>query len=150
MRVLVRLVVGTLALLVIAALFLPIGPSTRRNVRMICVSNLKQASIAQLIYQGDNDERFPPRDAWMDATYPYTKRWEVFRCPLAPKGAWGYAFNGALSFAKAPKRPEAVPLLYESVNPMRNASDLVASLPAKPRHRRNVMSFADGHAKAVQ
>ena len=120
-----------------------------------CLSNLRQSSVAILIYQSDENERFPPRDAWMDATYPYTKTETIWHCPSVPKGVYGYAFNGALSGAKAPKDAASVPLIYDSVNPIRNASDLRTSLPLPGRHGRkeegggNNVGYADGHAKAV-
>lgn len=104
-----------------------------------------------MIYCGDYDDRFPRRDEWTDVLYPYSKRWEVFHCPKATKGTWGYAFNGALDRIKQRKLndPGMVPMLYDSVNPIKNASDLVTSLPAVPRHGTNCMAYTDGHARAL-
>ena len=125
----------------------------------ICLSNVKQSSTGMLIYVGDENDRLPPRDVWMDATFPYVKTETLWHCPSVPKGAYGYAFNGALSTMKAakPHDPAATPLLYDSVDPIRNASDLCASLPLPGRHGRpegegpgrNTVGYVDGHAKAV-
>lgn len=120
-----------------------------------CLSNLKQSSLALLMYASDENDRFPPRDHWMDASYPYTKSELVWHCPVLPKGVYGYAFNAALDRAKIPKVPEGTPLLYDSVDPVRNASDLCASLPLPGRHGNpkeggaNNVAYADGHAKSV-
>jgi prepilin-type processing-associated H-X9-DG protein len=116
------------------------------------MSNLKQQAMAHLLYAGDHDERFAQRDYWVDAIAPYVKRPEVFHDPEVPKGSYGYAFNSSLDQAKQPKSPEKVPLVYDSVNPIRNASDPFSSLPVGGRHpkekpNRNNVAYADGHAK---
>lgn len=135
--------------LLLAAILFPVFATTGRPYRSPCLSNVKQLSVGMIIY-GDDNDAFPPRDQWVDATYPYTKSWELYRCPLVAKGSWGYAFNGALD-SKSPKKvkaAETVPMIYDSVNLLKNASDLVKSLPAKPRHTRNIIGYADGHARA--
>ncbi len=121
-----------------------------------CLSNVKQSAIGLLLYAGDSDDRLPGRDEWMDRIVPYTKNEWIFLCPEAPRGMYGYAFNGALSQfdTKRLKAPDKTALIYESVNPIRNASDLVASVPLKGRHRSsgktsNNVAYADGHAKSL-
>ena len=143
---------GILGVLVIAMIVFPIvAPAKHGPRRSPCLSNLKQSSVAMLMYLSDEDERFPPRDGWIDASYPYVKNWATYHCPQVLGTQWGYAFNGALDRAneKKLKFPERVPMLYDSVNPIKNASDLVTSLPVVPRHRRNFMSYADGHARGL-
>lgn len=125
----------------------------------MCLSNVKQSSLGLIMYADDENDRFPLRDLWMDATLPYVKREEIWHCPSVPKGVYGYAFNGALTRIKVTKldEPGAIPMIYDSVNPLRNASDLCASLPLPGRHGkndggeagRNMVGFADGHAKAI-
>lgn len=119
-----------------------------------CLSNVKQQALGNVMYAADNDNRFPRRDYWMDDIAPYVKNPAVFQDPELPKGSYGYAFNGALDRAKEPKDATKVPLLYDSENPIRNASDLVTSLPAGGRHPKkqpmgNMVAYADGHAKRV-
>lgn len=102
------------------------------------------------MYANDSDGRFARRDFWMDDVLPNVKAESVFHDLDVPKGAYSYAFNAALSGAKTPPHPEAAPMVYESVNPIRNASDHFASLPAKGRHGgQNNVAYADGHAKRV-
>jgi prepilin-type processing-associated H-X9-DG protein len=152
MKRVVEWFVGILCVLLIAAILFPVFAQTRsRPRRTPCLSHLKQSAVAQLMYLSDADDRFPQRDAWTDASYPYTKSWEVFHCPEAKATKWGYAFNGELDRAneKTLKAPETVPMLYDSVNPIKNASDLVASLPILPRHDGNTMGYADGHVRML-
>lgn len=152
MRRFVEWIVGILCVLVIAAILFPLtATSGRDRRRTACLTHLKQSSVSMLIYLGDHNDRFPERDEWTDVLYPYAKTWTIFHCPQATNTAWGYAFNGALSRAKQTKLqdPVSVFMVYDSVNPMKNASDLVTSLPAVPRHNRNFVGYADGHVKPL-
>lgn len=137
-------------------LFWPIHPGNKQGaIRTACLSNLKQIGFAQLAYLGDYDDHFPDRDVWMDSVLPYIKEEKQFRCTALYKEAnpqlYGYAFNANLSKAKFPaKGPEAVPLVFESLNLARNASDPFISLPKPGRHEgRNNVGYADGHAKIL-
>jgi prepilin-type processing-associated H-X9-DG protein len=115
-----------------------------------CLSNTKQQVTALLIYASEHDERFAPRDYWMGAIAPYVHDRDVFHHAGPPPRGLGYAFNAALSDAKAPPKPETVPITYDSVNLARNASDLFASLPHPGRHGgKNSIAYADGHARRV-
>lgn len=148
--------IGAIAtiVLVLGAILWPVGQPDRYSSSTFCLSNLKQQALGNIMYAADFDDRFPNRDYWMDALGPYTKNPQLFHDPEVPKGVYGYAFNAALDHAKSPKQPETVPLVYDSVNPIRNASDLFTSLPAGGRHpkenpSRNNVAYADGHAKAL-
>lgn len=126
--------------------FVPAKPAVQHRS---CLEQIKQVGLAMIMYDADEDG-LPPRDYWVDLSYPYTKSWDVFHCPVAA-GRWGYAFNGGLEGKNIEKMPPTVmattPMAYDSVNPTKNASDLVKSLPAKPRHTKNSVAYADGHAK---
>ena len=148
-------VVGVLSLVLVALLL----PMTACGCKMASkgaagLSNVKQQALGMILYTEDNGDRYPSRVAWMDRIKPYVKEERVFHDPEGPKAAYGYAFNAALSGAKSPKAPETVPMVYDSVNPTRNASDLVTSLPKPGRHGskerpRNTVGYADGHARGV-
>lgn len=139
-------------------LFWPAHPHRQASKTSACMSNLKRASLGMMMYANDNDDRFALRDEWCDAIYPYTKQADILQCPVMATGTYGYAFNGALSsatFEKVPQ-PGAVPMIYESVNPIRNASDLVTSLPKPGRHitkgattGKDIIAYVDGHVKGV-
>ena len=137
-------------ILIVGAVLWPVTGGTPVPKATICRSNVKQSALGLLMYSYDADDRFPPRDLWMDASLPYVKSETNWHCPSVPKGAYGYAFNGALSLAKPPKDPAKTPLVYDSVNPIRNASDRVTSLPLPGRHGGgNSIAYADGHARRV-
>lgn len=146
-------------LLVIGAIVFPVFSGSYSSIASTCLSNVKQSSLALILYTSDENDRYPPRDFWMDATFPYSKNEGIWHCPSVPKGVYGYAFDGALSGAKSAKLPDPArtPMVYDSVNPIRNASDLCASLPLPGRHGRNredqpgrnTVGYADGHVKSV-
>lgn len=106
------------------------------------------------MYAEDADGRFPLGSRWMDATASYLKAAygdeNSLRCPAVFRAGFGYAFNAARSRAAIPPRPELAPLIYDSTNLARNASDRVTSLPRLGRHEgKDNVAHADGHAKSV-
>ena len=46
-----------------------------------CTSNLKQLSIAAMLYAQDCDDRLPLQRRWSDGLYPYVKTRSVYVCP---------------------------------------------------------------------
>ena len=151
--VVVFLVVGVLGLI-----FWPIHSGGYPVAeRTLCLSNVKQLGIGQLIYVADYDDRFPNRDNWMDASLPYIKREETFHDPIFKKtpALYGYCFNAQLSLAKTPATGTAeIPLIFDSTNQARNASGSLASLPSPGRHKNrnsdssfNNIGYADSHVK---
>ena len=137
---------------IVAAILFPVFAQSKGRKRVTCLSHVKQLAAGLLMYASDSDDRLPDRDAWMDAESAYVKPTAVFRCPQA-KGPYGYAFNAFLdraSLARFPD-PKAVPTVYDSVNPIRNASDAFASLPLPGRHDGfNTVAYLDGHARRVR
>jgi len=121
--------------------------------RTACISNLKQQGLGVQMYLADWDNRLPNRDRWMDQTKGYVKRDGVFHDPeVQGKESFGYGYDADLSgknagsWAKADKEP----MIYDSTNLGRNASDRMASLPVPGRHSgRNGMAYLDGHARSL-
>jgi len=143
-----------LYLLICTFWYFPYGNPKEAARKTACLSNVKQQAIAFLIYAEDGDGRFPARDLWMDKIEPIVRSKYAFHVPQRhdenEPWPYGYAFNAALSQAKAPPHPETTVLTYDSVNLGRNASDLVTSLPTPGRHDgKNHLSYADGHARAI-
>lgn len=156
------LLIVVFALVIVAVLF-PTFPDGGRKTAAssACLSNVKRLALGMAFYASDHDDRFPRRDFWMDAIVPavrelkLTARTEepgLFRCPKIVAGGYGYAFDSRLDRVK----PESIEfiaeatMLFDSVNPIRNASDPFVSLPAVPRHwHRNNVAYADGHAKGI-
>jgi hypothetical protein len=139
---------------ILGAILFPVFAQAREHARQAaCMSNLKQMSLALMMYSQDYDDRLPRRANWMDGLGPYIHQEAVFRCPsvrASGPAAYGYAFNSALASQKRSKlpRPASVRALYDSSNLARNASDPGTSLPNPPRHLRNVIGYADGHVSA--
>jgi prepilin-type processing-associated H-X9-DG protein len=149
-------ILAILALIaVLGAIFWPVYSRGRPlTPATFCLSNIKQQGIAFQMYIADSDEKFPNRDRWMDELFPYVKNEEIYREPLWSKAKeprpYGFAFNSRLSNAKAPKEIGTTPVVYDSVNPIRNASDPAVSLPSPARHKgKNNIAYADGHAKSI-
>ncbi|HZH97812.1 MAG TPA: hypothetical protein VEX38_02470 [Fimbriimonadaceae bacterium] len=123
--------------------------------RTACLSNIKQVGVGMLMYVADHDERFPPRDLWMDVTFPYTKSAHIYRSTQIPEGqeGYGYAMNSRLSLSKTASiaEPPRHPMLYDSINFARNASDPCLSLPPAGRHEGgNHLAATDTSAKFVR
>ena len=140
--------------LVLAAILYPVFTQTKSGPRRDpCLTNLKQQGIALAVYADDSNDRLPPRDSWMDATDAYVRNERARHCPQAlPKGAYGYAFNGALDRKPLSQIEDVTttPMAYDSVNPIRDASDLFKSLPSPGRHKgRDTVVYGDAHAKTV-
>lgn len=145
----------------VVAIFFPIYAVKVPSDKAWCLSNMKQLAVGQLIYLADYDDRFPDRDSWMDATYPYIKREDNYHCPILQKGKpapqiYGYCFNGEMSKAKLPaKDADKIPLLFESDNVARNASGPF-QVPNPGRHRSvgseqgaNNVVYVDAHARSI-
>ena len=118
-----------------------------------CLKSLKGTLIGLLVYASDADDRLPPGGAWMDLAKPYGINEP--RCPSVREGDYGYAFNARLSLTKLKDDGATTPMVYDSTNLARNATDAFASLPIPGRHenregsRLDNVGYADGHAKAV-
>lgn len=121
-----------------------------------CISNVKQLGFGVIMYGGDHDDRAPLRDSWMDGVRPFVRGGDTLICPLVEENesleGYGYAFNSLLDAVDlaALVKPEDTPLIYDSINFARNASDPLLSLPMPGRHKgNNTIGYADGHANAV-
>ena len=137
---------------ILVALFFPVRVGGGPSIRSACLSNVRQLSLGMLAYSGDWDGHAPIRDSWMDSIERYTRTERIDRCP-AVKGVdvYGYAFNaGVAKLDLNASSASTTPLVYDSVNLGRNASDLVTSLPDPGRHQgKDCVAYTDGHARAI-
>ncbi len=129
------------------------GKLREEETTRICQSNLKQLSLAMLMYCQDYDERFPPADRWCAATYPYTRNRAIHHCP-ADDAPFSYAFNYKLSRQplSAIDDLSMTIMLYESEIGKGDAFDWPdypgTSLPDPGRHEdANNYAYADGHVR---
>ena len=150
-------------LILIGLIAFPVFQQAKNGGRNICLSRVKQLAMASLFYSEDFDQRLMNRDYWMDAIPEYHKNRSIEHCPAISAethqnpSLYGYAFNSRLSLQRADEKSdqEKTPLIYDSVNLARNASDPFISLPNPPRvHREggvaaNFVSYLDGHVKPM-
>jgi len=146
-----------LAALAVLALVLVAGPlfvrreSGPRPPEAVCLSNVKNVSLAVQMYLSDYDDVFPPAAAWCDTLLEYVRNEDVYRCPEAEELSCAYAFNAALGEAMYDGLPRAAEtiLIFESDRGW-NAAGGRALLPGEPRHLGgDNYGFADGHARWV-
>ncbi|HJN14608.1 MAG TPA: H-X9-DG-CTERM domain-containing protein [Armatimonadota bacterium] len=104
-----------------------------------CIANIKQISLATLMYVQDYDEHYPPAGAdTHDATYPYVKNEGLYGCPSDTE-APSYQLNAALLGRRERDLvvPGSVVMVFES-----DDGEAVAN-----RHSGGAnYGFADGHA----
>lgn len=90
-------VIGVLFLVaVFVAIFFPFYSGGHSGPRTACLSNLKQVSLATLIYEADYDDYLPPyytfdgKDSekkFTESIFPYCKNRDIFFC-VELKGKW--------------------------------------------------------------
>lgn len=95
---LIELLVVIAIIAILAAILFPVFAKAREKARQtVCLSNLKQLSLAFLMYAQDYDEILPVGDKptqvwWYDIIQPYVKNHQIFQCPSWPSGGttiWG-------------------------------------------------------------
>ncbi len=134
--------VGLLILLggLLAAMLLPAVRRQQAHANQTrCLSNVKQGSLAMLMYAQDYDERFPPDTNFETTLYPYVRNAQIFVCPSAQSPP-SYGMNAGLCGLHLTmlSQPAQTTMLYDSTA----EADLVG------RHNNgNNVGFADGHVK---
>ncbi|MCC6729426.1 MAG: prepilin-type N-terminal cleavage/methylation domain-containing protein [Chthonomonadales bacterium] len=109
---LIELLVVIAIIAILAAILFPVFARAREQARKTsCLSNVKQISLALLMYTQDADECLPMTNywpptgvnsawgpvvpVWYDLTLPYVKNFQIYACPSRPNeavgrvGGWG-------------------------------------------------------------
>ena len=139
---LIELLVVIAIIAILAAILFPVFARAREKARQtMCLSNVKQISLAILMYAQDYDEHFPmlyrhQRNGLAVTTQPYISNWDVYDCPSADQrsdvdhylGHRSYAFNAMLmphrrttaSLAEV-RRPSETVMLSDATQELRQA-----------------------------
>ncbi len=165
--------VPVLLLSILASVLFPVFAQAREKARFTaCLSNVKTMTLATVQYAQDWDEKYPPAKRWMTNLEPYVKptasepsgmrrsnlRLPVnyFHCPVvAPRHTdsdkYGYAFNSLLNFKSLQSLDSSgqTPMIYDSENTQKNASDPFKSVAYRHGKRKAVIGYADGHCLSV-
>lgn len=90
-----RIVIGAVVGLAVSAILYPVcTPARIGHGPALCISKLKRLSTSQLIYASDYEDSLPPyysfegpeaRDAFVQATYVYSKDGLSYVCPKSPE-----------------------------------------------------------------
>lgn len=155
------LVLGVIMVAVLGAVLMPVFSQAREKARTTsCQSNLKQLSLAMLMYVQDYDEKYPPKGVWSGGTMPYVKNYMVYLCSkghlLSPTVYLGtpppptpthYGFNSALPGLTLQKiiSPASTIALFETKGPNEGGASDVAQ-PGRHQGGNN-FGFVDGHVR---
>ena len=96
---LIELLVVIAIIAILAAILFPVFARAREKARQSsCLSNVKQISLAALMYAQDYDELLPFAHFgdgrwWYHVLQPYIANEQIFRCPSRQAQSLGYAWN---------------------------------------------------------
>lgn len=150
---------------IFAAVLFPVFAQAREKARASrCLSNVKTLEMGVIQYAQDYDEKYPPAKQWMTRLEPYTigpnggaaenknvrSPERMFHCPSVAAGRresdkFGYAYNSLLT-GKSERdiAPSKIPMIYDSENLQKNASDPFKSVAYRHLYGAAV-GYADGH-----
>lgn len=173
---LIELLVVIAIIAILAAILFPVFAKAREKARQAsCTSNVKQISLAVLMYAQDYDERFPPERDGIDAlewyrtgtivwtlyanyqplVFPYVKNREAFICPSSRRSdpaeqfAYDYGMNSSLSTGVPPVKLGQVEVPAETLMIGDSTYEWVdRANRIYARHNQGaILGFCDGHVK---
>ena len=142
-----------LMLPIYAALLLPALAQAKQRAQSInCMSNVRQLSLAVMMYSSDNNDLLPRTNSWCDQITQYVRSADPFRCPTGEGSLRShYAFNAklsGLSQIKISRRANTV-MLFETEGGW-NASGGPELMLKSPRHGKQfIVAFTDGHVEQI-
>lgn len=173
---LIELLVVIAIIAILAAILFPVFARAREKARQTsCLSNVKQLSLATLMYAGDYDEMLPVAIGglpdwshfWstIELLQPYVRNSQISACPSDPEGSvnfttfaglgrYSYVWNRAAFAYMVPGMPAgtvrnlaSIPLPSDTTC-FFDGTMVGMALWAEARHNEGVnVSFFDGHAK---
>jgi prepilin-type N-terminal cleavage/methylation domain-containing protein len=108
---LIELLVVIAIIGILAAMLLPALARAKQDAQRIrCASNVRQLSMANLMYAGDNGGEYPPRDNGLPCTI--SNRWPSLLVP----------YYKATNLLICPSETNSSPVTYAGTNPQDNSS----------------------------
>jgi prepilin-type processing-associated H-X9-DG protein len=143
-----------LMLPIFAAMLLPaLARAKARAQSIVCMNNMKQLALGEMMYANDNKERFSSADTWCDAVGKYVANQKTFLCPAGdPSQRCHYAFNSRLAGlgTREVAAPARTVLLFEIEGGWNISGGRELALQ-RPRHDKNIgVVFADGHCEITR
>ena len=134
-----------------ATMLYPVIKEARGSAeKAVCLSNVKNLSLAMQMYLADNNDRFPATERWVEEMMPYLRNEEVLKCPADESDAMcSYAMNEALSGTRLTEvqDPAGLVVFFETAHPGDNPVGGPDDVVSPPRHEGgNHYAFADGRA----
>jgi len=129
----------------------PVFQRARESARKaVCLSNMKNLSLAVYMFEADHDYCFPDASRWVEELTPYMKNETVLICPNDKSGARSsYAMNAALSGKCYTDLldPANTVVFFETAFPGQNPTGGVEDIAIPGRHfGGNCYALADGSA----
>lgn len=120
--------------------------------QMASLNNLKELSVAVMMYADDNDGNLPPSENWPEALRPFYQNDKILISPLNPEAGRGYAMNASLANHKMDEiRQHGQVVLFFECKPDSPPGGGLELLPEKPRTWMGyAVSFLDGHADCIR
>jgi len=133
-----------------AAMVFPAFMRARESAhKAVCLSNVKNISLALQMYMADYDDRLPDADNWCGDLEEYVHNYDVFLCPAAKDLDCAYAYNSPLSLAALVSfdDPMDTVAIFESDRGWNAAGLPEHLLTPEPRHLGgDNFGYLDGHA----
>jgi prepilin-type processing-associated H-X9-DG protein len=145
------------SLVLFATALMHLGCAALKAQGVQCQSNLKQVSLALLMYSEDNGDRMPPSADWAEAIAPrlpeaakstLSTGSNPFGCPAAESPA-SYGMNGALGGLPSSRivAPADTVLLFDADAPRRSFAGGPGDIASTRHGGAPNVAFADGHVK---
>ena len=121
--------------------------------KAVCLSNVKNLSVAVMMYTQDHEGRFPEAEGWVAALAEYIGDESVLKCPEDDsEGRCSYGMNAALSGRSVEEleNPAEIVVFLETASPGDSPVGGAEDVVSPPRHPTgNSYGFADGHAHTL-
>lgn len=147
------LICGCGGVILVPAILLPVFLQAKvAATKTTCLRHIKGMALAQIMYSGDYDDRFPRVGDWHDKVLPYVTDHAFQDCPSVRRLGenYGYAMNSALDrkYGSDIESPMTTINLYETSVLTANASGEPAMESPPNRHGRGrSVAYVDGSAK---